>query len=42
MIKWDISDAAEMRIKYGITSLTGDGVIKENKDELKLQFRIRF
>ena len=42
MVKWDISDTAELRIKYGITSLTGDGVIRENKDELKLQFRIRF
>ena len=42
MVKWDISNTAEMRIKYGVTSLTGDGVIKENKDELKLQFRIRF
>jgi hypothetical protein len=42
MIKWDIGDAAEIRIKYGITSLTDDNVIKGNKDELKLQFRMWF
>jgi hypothetical protein len=42
MIKWDISDTAEMRIKYGITSMINRGVSQEDKDELKLQFRIRF
>lgn len=42
MIKWDIGDTAEMRIKYGITSLIDSSVSRENKDELKLQFRIWF
>jgi hypothetical protein len=42
MIKWDIADAAEMRIKYGITSMISSDVPMEDKKELKLQFRIWF
>ena len=42
MAKWKISDIAEVRIKYGITSMFTNGIPLENKDELKMQFRIRF
>jgi len=42
MVKWDISDSAEIRIKYGITSLIDKELINENKDELKFQVKIVF
>jgi hypothetical protein len=42
MVKWDLSDSAEIRFKYGITSLTDNGVINENKEELKFQVKILF
>jgi hypothetical protein len=42
MVKWKISDFAEMRVKYGITSvLTSENTAKET-DEIKIQFRVRF
>jgi hypothetical protein len=41
MIKWKIADQTELRIKYGITSVTSVNSFKET-DEIKLQFRIRF
>jgi hypothetical protein len=41
MAKWDIGNKAELRAKYGITSLfTND--IPEESDEIKLQFRVWF
>jgi hypothetical protein len=42
MAKWKISNIAEMRIKYGITSLNTGTSTFENKEELKMQFRLRF
>lgn len=42
MLKWKIADIAELRIKYGITSvLTAENTSKES-DELKMQFKIWF
>jgi len=42
MVKWDISDSAEIRFKYGITSLIDKELINENKEELKFQIKILF
>jgi hypothetical protein len=42
MIKWDLRKLAELRIKYGITSvLTNENSVK-NTDEIKMQFRVWF
>ncbi len=40
--EWKIADVAELRVKYGITSLLEEGNSLEEKDEMKMQFRIRF
>jgi hypothetical protein len=42
MAKWDIGDRAELRVKYGITSTLEYGDITDDRDELKLQFRVWF
>ena len=42
MAKWEIGEMAEMRFKYGITSLVGSGMSQNNKEEVKIQFRMRF
>lgn len=42
MVKWEISDIAELRIKYGITSKSKNGVSLEDNKELKIQVGIRF
>jgi hypothetical protein len=42
MTKWKISDFAELRIKYGITSSVTTGRSLENTEEIKMQFRIWF
>jgi hypothetical protein len=42
MVKWDISDSAEIRLKYGITTLTESDLKNENKEELKFQIKILF
>jgi hypothetical protein len=42
MAKWMIRDFAELRIKYGVTSVIVAGNSAENTDELKMQFRIWF
>ncbi len=42
MIKWEISDIAEIRLKYGLTTLTGNGSEYENRHEVKAQIRIMF
>ena len=42
MAKWDISDFAEMRIKYGLTSVIENTNSVDNKSDLKMQFRIWF
>jgi hypothetical protein len=41
MVKWKVSDFAEVRIKYGISSIMNAGLV-ENIDEIKMQFRIWF
>jgi len=42
MIRWKMNDFAEMRIKYGMTSLVTNGIITENTDEIKMQLRVWF
>jgi len=42
MAKWKIGDFAELRIKYGITSSFTRGIMLENTEEIKMQFRVRF
>ncbi len=42
MAKWKISDFAELRIKYGMTSLVINGMSGENTDEIKMQFKVWF
>ena len=42
MAKWDIGDFAELRVKYGLTSLSATNDIQSNNDDLKVQFRIWF
>jgi hypothetical protein len=42
MAEWEIGDIAEFRIKYGLTSLIEDDYITEEKDELRMQFRLWF
>jgi hypothetical protein len=42
MLKWKIADIAELRIKYGITSVFTEGNTSKESDEIKMQFRVRF
>lgn len=42
MAKWEISNNAEIRFKYGITSLVKTSTTFENRDEVKIQFKILF
>ncbi len=42
MVKWEIGNRAELRAKYSLTSLISDKNKSEEKDELKLQFRVWF
>ena len=42
MARWKISDFAELRIKYGITTLTTDRISGRNTEEIKMQLRIWF
>jgi hypothetical protein len=39
---WKIWDDAELRVKYGITTLTENINLQENTEEIRLQFRLRF
>lgn len=42
MAKWEVSDIAELRVKYGLTSLIESGTSTKNNKELKIQFKIQF
>jgi hypothetical protein len=42
MLKWEIGKRAELRVKYALTSRTSANNYNEEKDEVKLQFRIWF
>jgi hypothetical protein len=42
MVKWDISDKAEVRFKYGLTSNLSSRNEYEENDELKFQIKILF
>ncbi len=42
MVKWKLYDYAEMRVKYGLTSMVNNLSSQDNREEFKLQFRIRF
>lgn len=42
MVKWEVSDIAELRVKYGLTSLIESGTSTKNNKELKIQFKIQF
>ena len=42
MAEWKTGDFGEVRIKYGITSSPATGKSADYRNELKLQFRVRF
>jgi hypothetical protein len=42
MGEWEIGEFAELRIKYGLTSLIENGMSTKNIKELKIQFRMQF
>jgi len=42
MLKWEIGDYTEMRVKYSITSLIENGNEFQDSDEIKMQFRVWF
>jgi len=42
MVKWEISDIAEIRVKYGLTSLNENGMGNKSSEEIKIQFKIQF
>jgi hypothetical protein len=42
MIKWDIGDFADIRLKYSITSLAGKNNTIEENQEIRFQIRIMF
>ena len=42
MAEWEIGDFAEIRVKYGLTSLVESGKSPEDRDEVKVQFRVWF
>ena len=42
MVKWEIADMAELRIKYRLMSAQSTYYTTDESDEIKLQFRIRF
>jgi hypothetical protein len=42
MVKWSVSEWAELRIKYGITSLISNDKSSPDTDEIKMQFRVTF
>ena len=42
MVKWSVSKWAELRIKYGITSLITNDRSSPGTDEIKMQFRVWF
>jgi len=42
MLKWEINDYADLRVKYGITSKTENPDEVNNNEEVKLQLMIRF
>jgi len=42
MAKWDISDFADVRLKYSITSLYENSTIIEDRNEIKFQVKILF
>lgn len=42
MAKWEIGKIAELRFKYGLTSCLSSTGENEEKDEIKLQFRVWF
>lgn len=39
---WKIWDGAELRVKYGITTMTDDKDVLKNTEELRMQLRLRF
>jgi hypothetical protein len=42
MVKWEIGKRADIRAKYSLTSLTSVDNFIDEKNEVKLQFRIWF
>jgi hypothetical protein len=42
MVKWEISDNVELRVKYGLTSLNENGMGNKSSEEIKIQFKIQF
>lgn len=39
---WKVRDGAELRVKYGITTMTDNGESLKDTQELRMQFRLRF
>ncbi|MBG0858300.1 MAG: hypothetical protein IQL11_02270 [Bacteroidales bacterium] len=42
MVKWEIGDMADLRVKYGITTLAHENDLMENRDEIRVQLIVRF
>ncbi|MCU0472085.1 MAG: helix-hairpin-helix domain-containing protein [Bacteroidales bacterium] len=42
MLKWEVGDYAELRVKYSITSLIENVNDFQDRDEVKMQFRVWF
>ncbi|HEY5469783.1 MAG TPA: hypothetical protein VIK07_04610 [Bacteroidales bacterium] len=42
MAKWEINSFADLRVKYGITSLIESGMRVRESRELKIQFKVQF
>ena len=42
MVKWEIANFAEIRLKYGLTSVAENRNDSQNRNEIKIQFRIWF
>ncbi len=42
LVKYDLRRNAELRLKYGFTSFTGTDPASSDKEDVKVQFRIRF
>jgi hypothetical protein len=42
MVKWEISHYAELRVKYGLTTVIEKGTSTKDNEELKIQIRMQF
>jgi hypothetical protein len=42
MVKWEVADFADIRLKYSITSLAGNGTSIDERNEIRFQVKILF